>query len=56
MKSVSLLNVVVVQCPSRVRFFATPWTTACQASLSSTVSRSFFKFVSVELVMLSNTF
>ena len=31
-----------------------PWTAARQASLSSTVSRSLLKFISIELVMLSN--
>ena len=34
--------------------FGTPWTVACQASLSSTISRSLLKFRSIELVMLSN--
>ena len=29
-------NVVVVQSLSRVQLFVTPWTAACQASLSST--------------------
>ena len=33
---------------------ATPWTTAHQASLSSTVSQSLLKFMSIESVMLSN--
>ena len=33
---------------------ATPWTTACQASLSFTISYSLFKLKSIELVMLSN--
>ena len=32
----------------------TPWTAACQASLSITNSRSLFKFMSIELVMPSN--
>ena len=32
--------VVVVQSLSRVRLFATPWTTARQASLSFTISQS----------------
>ena len=31
-----------------------PWTAGCQASLSSTLSRSLLKFMSTELVMLSN--
>ena len=32
----------------------TPWTAACQASLSTTNSRSLLKLMSIELVMLSN--
>jgi len=32
----------------------TPWTAACQASLSITNSRSFLKLMSIELVMSSN--
>ena len=39
---------------SRVRLFATPWTTACQASLSITISRSPPKPMSIESVMPSN--
>ena len=39
---------------SRVRLFATPWTTACQASLSITNSWSLFKLMSIESVMPSN--
>ena len=39
---------------SCVWLFATPWTAACQASLSITSSRSLLKLVSVELVMPSN--
>ena len=39
---------------SRVRLFGTPWTAACQASLSITSSQSLFKLMSVKLVMLSN--
>ena len=44
----------IVQLLSRVQFFATPWAAACQAPLSSTVSRSLLKFMSTESVMLSN--
>ena len=33
---------------------ATPWTIACQAPLFSTISWSLLKFISIELVMLSN--
>ena len=45
---------VVVQQLSHVWLSATPWTAACQASLSSTTSRSLFKFMSIELVMPFN--
>ena len=34
--------------------FVTPWTAACQASLSFTISRSLLKHMSIELVMPSN--
>ena len=44
----------VVQMLSCVQLFATPWTAARQASLSFTISRSLFKFVSVESVKPSN--
>ena len=39
---------------SRVRLFATPWTTAHQASLSITNSRSLLRLMFIELVMPSN--
>ena len=39
---------------SRVWLFATPWTAACQASLSITNSWSLLKFMSIKSVMLSN--
>ena len=37
-----------------VRLFATPWTTACQASLSIINSQSLLKLISIESVMPSN--
>ena len=43
-----------VQSLSRVWLFPTPWTTACQASLSITNSWSLPKFMSIESVMPSN--
>ena len=43
-----------VQLLSRVRLFVTPWTTACQASLSITNSWSLPKLMSIELAMPSN--
>ena len=44
---------VVIQSPSHVRLFATPWTAARQAALSLTISRSLPKFMFVVLVMPS---
>ena len=46
--------VIAVQLLSCVRLFVTPWTAARQASLSSTISQSLLKLMSVESVMLSN--
>ena len=43
-----------VQLLSRVQLFATPWTTACQVSLSITNSQSLLKLMSSESVMPSN--
>ena len=43
-----------VQSLSHVRLFATPWATACQASLSITNSWDLCKLVSIESVMPSN--
>ena len=43
-----------VQSLSRVRLFETPWTTACQASLSITNSQSLPKLMSTESVMPCN--
>ena len=45
---------VVAQLLSCVQIFATPWTAACQASMSFINSQSLLKLVSIELVMLSN--
>ena len=43
-----------VQSLSHVRLFATPWTAACQASLSITNSRSLLKPMPIESVMPSS--
>ena len=48
--------VVVVYSLSCVQLFATPWTAACQASLSFTISWSLFKRISIESVMPSSHF
>ena len=45
---------VLVQSPSCVQLFATPWTAAHQASLSISNSQSLFKLMSIESVMSSN--
>ena len=49
-----MLSFVVVQYLSYVWLFATPWNVACQGPLSSIVSWNLLKFLSIELVMLSN--
>ena len=48
------LQAVVVQFLSRVRLFSTPWTAACEASLSFSISRSLLKPTSIESVMPSS--
>ena len=47
-----LINVVILL--SHVQLFVIPWTAACQASLSFTISQSLLRFMATELVMLSN--
>ena len=44
----------VIQSPSHVQPFATRWTAARQASLSSTISWSLLKLMSIGSMMLSN--
>ena len=46
--------ILVIQSLSRVQLFATPWTVAHQAPLSYIISRSLFKFMFIELMMLSS--
>ena len=43
-----------VQLLSHVQLFASPWTAACQASLSITNSQSLLKLMSIKSVMPSN--
>ena len=50
----SFSQAVVVQSLSCIRFFATPWTAAHQAPLSSMISHCLLKFMSIESVMPSN--
>ena len=47
---------IPVQLLSLVRLFVTPWTAACQASLSITNSQSLLRFMSIESVMPFNHF
>ena len=44
----------VVHVLSRVWLFVTPWTAACQASLSFTISQSLLKLMSTESMMPAN--
>ena len=48
--------VAVVKSLSQFQLSETPWTTACQASLSFTISLSLLKLTSIEWVMPSNHF
>ena len=50
----SYTHVVAVQSTRRTQLFTTPWTAACQASLSLTISQCLPKFMSIELMMQSN--
>ena len=50
----SYTGISSVQLLSRVWLFVTPWTAACQASLSITNSQSLLKLMSIESVMPSN--
>ena len=47
-------EVVVVQLLSHVRLFVTPWTVACQASLSFTIFQSLLKLMPTESEIPSN--
>ena len=51
---ISLNNGYSVQWLSHIQLFATPQTSACQASLSITNSRSLLKLMSIKSVMASN--
>ena len=45
---------VIVQLLSLIQLFVIPWTATCQIALSFTISWSLLKFMSIELMMLSN--
>ena len=48
------LDLVAVQVLSGVQLFVTPWTAACQASLSFTFSQNLLKLMPIESMMPSN--
>ena len=52
--TVSIVVVVDIQLLNHVQLFVTPWTAACQASLSFTIFQSSLKFMFIVSVMLSN--
>ena len=49
-----LSQLIVVQSPSHVQLFVTPWTAVHRASLSYTIPQSLLKLMSIESVMPSN--
>ena len=51
---INLYHSVQLGSVAHVQLFATPWTAACQASLSITNSQSLLKLMSTESVMPSN--
>ena len=53
-RTIVIKTINSVQSLSHVQLFATPWTVACQASLSITNSWSLLKLMSIELVMPSS--
>ena len=53
-KKLIIIVVAVVESLSCMWLFRTPWTVACQAPPSSIISQSLLKFMSIELVILSN--
>ena len=54
MHKYSMVQFSSVHLLSLVQLFVTPWTAACQASLSSTNSRRLLKLMSIKSVMPSN--
>ena len=51
---ITIFMLVVVELLSPVWLFVTPWTAACQNSLSFTISQSLLKLMSIEPVTPSN--
>ena len=50
---INILHVVVAELLSRVWVFVTPWTAACQVSLSFTISQNLLKLMSIKSLMSS---
>ena len=53
-QKVKCSSAIVVQSISRVQLFVSPWTVACKASLSLTISWSVLKFMPIESMMPSS--
>ena len=51
---VAVFNSICCLVAKCVQLFVTPWTAACPASLSFTISQSMLRIMSIESVMLSN--
>ena len=49
-----IYKIIAVQSLSHFRSLPPPWSAACQASLSFTISQSLLKLMSIELVMPTN--
>ena len=54
LNSINILPYVAVKLLSHLQLFETPCTAAHQAPLSSTISQSLLKFMTIESEMLSN--
>ena len=54
LQKTNFIKLILLLLYSCVQHFATPWTTACQASLAFTIPQSLLKLMSIESVMPSN--
>ena len=54
LQNLYIKHIVAIQSLGLVQLFGTPWTVACEASLSSTIFRSLLRFMSTESAMPSN--
>ena len=51
---INIQSIVVIQSLGHVQLFVTPWTAVKQTPLSSAISWSLLRFMSIESVMLSD--